>query len=127
MVLAIFQRLHNSIRERQRRGSADYSGEPRNASADQVASQASPLNAEDSQAQDHGNDNVVPEDTHSSDPKLWTPFCIRRVSLCIFVGIWIVFLAGLVATDAYDKRDNGLVETQSRYHLAWTYGPTAGK
>lgn len=59
--------------------------------------------------------------------QLWTPFFLRRDVLCVFLISHLAIAAALAALFHYSNNLHGFTSADSKNHLLWQYGPTAGK
>ncbi|OJD29178.1 uncharacterized protein BKCO1_890009 [Diplodia corticola] len=55
----------------------------------------------------------------------WTPFYLRRMALLGFALTYVALLVALVVLGVFDQKNQGLANSTSSRHYAWTYGPTA--
>ena len=59
------------------------------------------------------------------DDSRWTPFWLRRLTLWMFVCVFLLCAAVLLVLQRLSVSLNGFVVSGSTTHYAWTYGPTA--
>ncbi|GAB7348548.1 hypothetical protein MBLNU459_g6941t1 [Dothideomycetes sp. NU459] len=71
-----------------------------------------------------GSQSIVDE-MPLSTRDLWTPFCLRPLTLIALIIIMALMIAALEIIYQVSDRHQGLVSTSSNKHYLWTYGPTA--